>query len=162
MNTRRLTFFAVGVGVILAVAIVLYLGPFTGSEREFAEEVKIAGDFELKIEGSPLPVRVERAFRAGSHGGWHGDGSSMIVYQASHDEAVDLAAALKRAAPSLIWREELVCGSAVERLGRLIPEVFQPAQNGSLVHGRPSAGDPYTEYYADIPAAKIYVVYNTF
>lgn len=126
-------------GAILGGVTLLMLRLFSGSSREIAREIP-AGT-------TAYPISISRAFEASSHGGWHGDGTSLSAYRFPASQSPALLAALKEREPGYVWREIKADFNSLGDLKSLLPRDFLPSSGRSMImEGRPAEGPPYREY----------------
>ncbi|MDB6131949.1 MAG: hypothetical protein JWM59_192 [Verrucomicrobiales bacterium] len=132
------------------------------NNHESAAEVVVTPEFSRQLQSAGYPINVTKAFEASSHGGWHGDGSSVSVYRYDPRESPGLVSALKARMPDFEWEESRAAYGIFVDLGRLLPKSFLPSsERTATVHGQPPA-DPSREYIVLPNEGLFYMVKNTF
>lgn len=110
------------------------------------------------LSSTGYAARVEKAFFASWHDGFHGDGEDVTAYKIVSADTAGLIAALQREHPDFRWREERAEYSLIHHLAGLFPVDFRWSPDALLICGD-SATDSYTRvYYVDWRQNVLFVV----
>lgn len=147
---------------VAAIGLILVLRSVDGGRQEMAQEIEITASFASDLRLAGFPITIERGFSASSHGGWHGDGTSVTAYKFPTREVPALREALEKKFPMYAWIESTSQLTAIASLQHLFPAELVPAPQAQLLHGRPAEGIPFDECFLDESKAILYLVSNTF
>ena len=130
---------------------------------EKAREVQVTREYAASVRAGGFPITVERAFEASSFGGFHGDGSPVIVYRYPPPESDTLINTLKRKERSFVWKAIALGQYDFSSLQTCFPLISCPApETSQLLVGCPAEGPPVQEFAVDRSRGILYVFRNQY
>jgi len=162
----KIALFAItAVGVTIVVAYLLFIRALHASseQQRSSKEIEVTPEYAQAMRFAGYPISVTRAYQAGSYDGWHGDGSSVSIFQYPATESDALLAALKVRSPDYVWSETTSETSTLGGARSLIPSEFLPSARSSIiVEGKPAEGLPLLEYAVSPADGLLYTISNQY
>ena len=135
----------------------------SGEQNRSAQEIVITPEYVEAMRAAGYPITVTRAFKANSYDGWHGDGSSVSVYQYLPTESDALLEALKVRSPDYVWTEITSQSSTLSGARSFIPfDLLPSSSTAMIIEGKPAEGLPLLAYAVSPADGLLYTISNQY